>query len=99
MGPLSAAERAELLTRSPLAGQYDTVNDRDSAYEELTRRTKQRQQELAESVDEASRSSGKKSSRGDSAGLAFLKSAARSFGTQLGRHLVRGLLGALSGKR
>ncbi|TKA89244.1 DUF853 family protein [Guyparkeria sp. SB14A] len=99
MGPLSAAERAELLSRSPLAGQYDTVNDRDSAYEELARRTEARQKALDEQADAQPTTKGKSTSRGDSAGVAFLKSAARSFGTQLGRHLVRGLLGALSGKR
>ena len=34
-----------------------------------------------------------------SSGEAFLKSLARTAGTQIGRTIVRGILGAISGKR
>src|SRR5213082_415279 len=39
LGPISDAERAELLRRSPVAAKYDTPVDRESAYEKLTART------------------------------------------------------------
>src|SRR5437867_2123223 len=39
LGPISEAERAELLRSSPLAGKYDTAIDRESAYEKLKGRT------------------------------------------------------------
>ncbi len=35
LGPITDAERAALLARSPIAGRYDTVVDRDSAFERL----------------------------------------------------------------
>jgi DNA helicase HerA-like ATPase len=38
IGPVTPAERAELIQRSPLAGRYETALDRDSAYELLNGR-------------------------------------------------------------
>jgi uncharacterized protein len=38
IGPMTAEERAEALTRSPLAGRYEAAIDRDSAYEMLVGR-------------------------------------------------------------
>jgi hypothetical protein len=105
IGPLSPEERREVLGRSPLAGRYDTAQDRDSAYEELTRRAQQRQEQVAADARAAaeaaerthqSRSSG---NRRQSVGEALVKSAARSIGSQLGRQIMRGMLGALLGRR
>src|SRR5258708_14042407 len=39
LGPITDAERAELMRRSAVAGKYDTPVDRESAYEKLTQRT------------------------------------------------------------
>ena len=39
IGPVTAEERVDLITRSPLAGRYETPLDRDSAYETLSGRT------------------------------------------------------------
>ncbi len=44
LGPLTAAERQQLIAQSPVAGQYDRVIDRESAYERLTQRIEQNQQ-------------------------------------------------------
>ncbi len=38
IGPLTLQERATLMQRSPVAGKYDTPNDRQSAYELLAKR-------------------------------------------------------------
>lgn len=38
VGPLTPEERQALIVRSPLAGRYDTVIDRESAYERLAAR-------------------------------------------------------------
>ncbi|HEX4871649.1 MAG TPA: helicase HerA-like domain-containing protein [Nevskiaceae bacterium] len=38
IGPLTAAERAQLIQRSPLAGRYEALVDRESAYEKLQAR-------------------------------------------------------------
>jgi DNA helicase HerA-like ATPase len=36
MGPATDAERADIMAKSPVAGVYDTVKDRESAYEILS---------------------------------------------------------------
>ena len=47
VGPLTPEERRALIQGSPVAGQYDTVEDRESAYEVLTKRAQQKQEETA----------------------------------------------------
>ncbi|AOU99524.1 ATP-binding protein [Acidihalobacter yilgarnensis] len=105
IGPLSPEERREVIGRSPLSGRYDAVQDRDSAYEELNRRAQQRQTESAaqaraeaKAKTAAARKRVPAASRRQSAGEALVKSAARSIGSQLGRQLMRGVLGALLGR-
>ncbi|WP_028080147.1 helicase HerA-like domain-containing protein [Solimonas soli] len=39
IGPLTADERKTIVSRSPLAGRYEQMVDRESAYEKLTART------------------------------------------------------------
>ena len=52
LGPVTGAERAETLAASPVAGKYDTVLDRESAFERLAARTEQaaREASLAEEM-------------------------------------------------
>ena len=111
IGPLSDAERAEKLVSSPLAGKYDKMVDRESAYEMLQSRAakadeaKRRADELEAAAKERvaqekareKRERGTRSRRGNrqSIGEAMLKSAARSVGRSLGSRLIRGLLGSL----
>ncbi|MEN8200780.1 MAG: helicase HerA-like domain-containing protein, partial [Thermodesulfobacteriota bacterium] len=108
IGPISADEKKELMERSPVRGRYDTLVDRESAYEllkEREERLRQKRQEAAAELERekaAAREEKKKSkgsgSRRQSTGEAFVKSIARSFGSQIGRTLVRGILGSLIGK-
>jgi DNA helicase HerA-like ATPase len=49
LGPITAAERKGLMQNSPVAGTYDTVEDRESAYEILQKRSK----DSAATVEEA----------------------------------------------
>ncbi len=105
MGPVSAAERSQLLTQSLLAGVYDQALDRDSAYEilrrqaahalsESTARTRTQQQARHERAPtRKTPKSGLESMAG-----AMGRSAMRSLGSQLGRAIVRGLLGSLKGR-
>jgi uncharacterized protein len=103
IGPLTAEERAALLARSPLKGRYDTVLDRESAYEMLADRARlaaAREAALAaEAAERAAREKAEKQARRPSqrqgVGEAMLKSAARSVGSALGSRLVRGILGSL----
>jgi DNA helicase HerA-like ATPase len=105
IGPITDAERAEIIRRSPVAGRYDTPVDRESAYEKLKGRTAAKPAEPAHSSNPVSDILfGKTGPRGgrQSQGMveALAKSAARSIGSELGRQVLRGILGSvLGGKR
>jgi len=107
IGPAMDAERAEIFKRSPLKGRYDNQVDRESAYELLTKREQEMQKQrqmaaeeeaLRKEMERASRKP-RSSSRRQSVGESFLKSLARTAGTQIGRSIIRGILGAMTGKR
>lgn len=100
IGPASDTERNELLRRSPFAGRYDQEIDRISAHELLTERAEKaarEAEEAARAMEEEkkqkrlSRSTGRRQSVGE----ALVKSVARSIGSQVGRTLIRGILGSL----
>lgn len=100
IGPLSEAERANLIAQSPLAGRYDKPIDRESAYEMLM----VRRGAVPTDSDVPVKGAKEESSFGDQAG-AFLgslagqamKTAMRQAANQIGRQLVRGLMGSLLG--
>jgi DNA helicase HerA-like ATPase len=109
LGPLTDAERKAAIAASPIAGHYEKAVDRESAYEKLKARAEQVAQDAAaaQAPKESSLASdilfGKTGPRGgrQSQGLieAMAKSAARTVGSQVGRELIRGVLGSLLGKR
>jgi len=104
IGPLSDAERQEILQRSPLKGRYDQAVDRESAYEMLKKRAgetaRMEPAEHARSEQEkAARKTGGRRSNRQSVWEAMAKSAARSVGSSLGRQIMRGVLGSLLGGR
>ena len=101
IGPASDAERAELLRKSPFAGRYDNAVDRESAHEILTARAEKAAREAEEAArameekkrqERLARGSGR---RRQSVGEALMKSVARSIGSQMGRTIIRGILGSL----
>ena len=96
VGPLSEAERAALIASSPLRQRYQQAIDRESAYEILQQRAKQA--EAAQPARQSKADAGNTAVDvfGDLAGRA-LKSALRQTASQLGRQLVRGVLGSLLG--
>jgi hypothetical protein len=95
LAPLTPEERRRVLKASTVKGKYDEPVDRESAYERLQARA-------AERVDEEPVSRGRargaepRSEIADTLG-SMAKSVARSAGTQIGRELVRGILGSLFG--
>lgn len=103
IGPLTDAQRKEMINRSPFNGRYEQTVDRESAYELL----KQKAPELA--ADDLRENEAKTEKSGsvspvrtrtrESATEALLKSAARSIGSQVGRQIIRGVLGSLLGGR
>ncbi|MDK3158536.1 DUF853 family protein [Kamptonema cortianum] len=115
LGPASMEERAEVMKSSPVGPLYDKEVDRESAYEVLKSRAERAASEAArhEAVtappaansreySKAQRVSSPRKSRSDSTSQAFMKSAMRSAGTQLGREItkagpkiLRGILGSI----
>lgn len=103
IGPLPAEQRDTLMQRSPLRGKYDQAVDRESAYERLQARTetdraRQAEREAAVQRQKADRANRGRSPQRQSMGEAMAKSAARAIGSQLGRQIIRGLLGAMFGR-
>jgi len=99
IGAIDQPTRQSRIERSPLKGRYDDAVDRESAYEILKDRAEEAhaQQEKAQAAKPA-----KKAARGrqrQSTGEAFVKSAARAIGSQIGRQIMRGILGSLFGGR
>ncbi|MDT8421733.1 MAG: helicase HerA-like domain-containing protein [Desulfuromonadales bacterium] len=91
IGPATAAERETIRNRSPLAGRYEQSIDRESAHEKLAARATQ----IAATQPEKSDNPPKRASSRQSYGEAMAKSVLRSVGSQLGRQIVRGILGSI----
>ena len=106
IGPMDEKERAEQIGRSPFRGRYDTTLDRESAHEMLVKRAEQnaaqeealeREEAAREAAEREAKAASKTSrrSRRQSPTEAFMSSAARAIGSQLGRRVIRGVLGSL----
>ena len=112
IGPITPEERTASIKRSLVAGTYEQLVDRESAYEVLKAR---REQTAAAQPSQAPASApappatgsvfgdvlgsvfGGGSSRRQSAGEALVKSAARAVGSEVGRQIIRGVLGSILG--
>ena len=108
IGPVSADERRQIVQGSPVAGHYEQLTDRESAYERLKTRVEQKgavappapadgpfrsEPAPAPSGQPAPRQTGGR--RSDTLTQAMMKSVMRSAGSQIGRSLMRGILGSL----
>lgn len=102
IGPITPDERGKLIKSSPVYGQYDQTDDRESAYEKLTQRASERAeaQAKAEADRQAVREARASPRQRESATDRFVKNVAGSVGRQVGsmvvRSLVRGILGSLT---
>jgi len=103
IGPATAEERAAAIGRSPVGSQYDAAVDRESAHEILTRRAEQAAaQAEADAAQAAEQKAAQKQtnnsggSRRQSTWEAFTKTVVRTIGSNLGRQIVRGVLGSIS---
>jgi hypothetical protein len=106
IGPVTSTERTATIKRSLVAGVYEQLVDRESAYEVL----KARHAQTAAPPPEAPAATGSVfgdvlgsvlgggSSHRQSAGEAMVKSAARAIGSEVGRQLMRGVLGSMLGR-
>lgn len=97
--PLTMEERRRVMERSPLYGHYECTVDRESAYEKLRERIPApREEDSRELPLPGTRRSASRSQPADLLG-AFAKSAAHAIGSQIGRQIIRGVLGSLFGGR
>jgi DNA helicase HerA-like ATPase len=88
--PLTPAEREGIIKQSSIFGHYEKVVDRESAYEMLKARAPQAEKTTAPAGKTwQSEVTGTLSALG--------KSAARAIGTQVGREIMRGVLGSIFG--
>ncbi len=99
IGPIPEAERSALIRGSVVYGTYEKEVDRESAYEILQRRAEQAAEAAQVPGGASGRASGGGARRGQSPLEAFAASAMRSLGTQIGRQIVRGVLGSIFGGR
>jgi hypothetical protein len=118
IGPITPAQRKELIDNSIVAGVYEKAVDRESAFEALKGRTVARQEQAAQQPATAAGPTatgtavpserGMLDSLGDmlgggtrrtraSVGEQLIKSAASQIGREVGRQLIRGVLGSLLG--
>ncbi|MCE1227962.1 MAG: DUF853 domain-containing protein [Firmicutes bacterium] len=99
--PIESGERKGFMAQSLVAGVYDTMVDRESAFELLRAKAeesaKAAEQEAQRKAEEKeSHASGRQS---DSMLESFGKSVVRAAGSSIGRQLIRGVLGSLFGGR
>lgn len=92
--PLSPSERATVIAGSPVAGFYEKEVDRESAYEKLQARA---ETAASEAQSQAPVARGEVTGQVGSLLGAFATSAARAIGSQMGRQIIRGVLGSFFG--
>lgn len=112
IGPVTPEQRQQLLANSLVAGQYETIVDRESAYELLKAKAEQmaqtqaaldaqvaaqKEEEEAQKQAEREAKEAEKGNATTKAIGAFATSAARAIGSNVGRQIVRGVLGSLLG--
>jgi DNA double-strand break repair helicase HerA and related ATPase len=90
--PLDAGAREQIIKQSTLYGHYEKLLDRESAYEML----KARAPEAPSGQQRVPAQGGGKSEVGALLD-AFGKSAVRAIGSQVGREIIRGVLGSIFG--
>ena len=99
LSPITPAERQQVIKTSLLAGHYEQVIDRESAFEKLkVRADEAMQQEAVQAQAKAEAKAAKGSGRqSDSMVETFGKSLIRAAGSSIGRQLIRGVMGSLFG--
>jgi DNA helicase HerA-like ATPase len=105
LGPILPEERRAIIANSPVAGLYDAVVDRDSAFEVLAKKTRDKQlaEERQRLEDEERKATERtyqedrprRTSTRQSPAEAAMNSLARTVANRLGSALVRGILGSL----
>ncbi|MDD1715466.1 MAG: DUF853 domain-containing protein [Methanolinea sp.] len=97
--PLTPEERGAVIRSSPVYGNYEKTVERNSAYEMLAERAKAAIPPPEKKPEARTRvQSPQKKKTGANMLTTLAGSAARAAGTQVGREIIRGILGSLSKK-
>ena len=96
--PLTPEERLGIIKGSVIYGHYEKTIDRESAYEKLKVRAEQDENQEQASRLERQPAPKEQSQAGDLF-AAMAKSASHAIGSQIGRQIIRGVLGSLFGGR
>jgi len=114
IGPISGSERIGIIKASVLAGHYEAIEDRESAYEKIKGRVEQKQAESApasasQKTNEGGGGIGEmlggifgspttgKGRQRQGVAETLMKSAVRTIGNEVGRQIIRGVLGSIMG--
>jgi DNA helicase HerA-like ATPase len=107
LGPIDEAQRQALLANSIVAGVYEKAVDRESAFEILKGKHAPALQTASEGADDGLMgvmkdvlfgTTGPRGAKRDGLAQTVVKSAVRTIGTQVGREIMRGILGSVVGK-
>ncbi|HTG01174.1 MAG TPA: DUF853 domain-containing protein [Nitrospirota bacterium] len=94
--PLAQEERSAVIKASGLFGHYEKPVDRESAYEKLKSRAASEQTQAPDAPAGKGRAAEPQSEAVKLMG-AMAKSAAHAIGSQIGRQIIRGVLGSIFG--
>jgi hypothetical protein len=96
IGPISSSQRQQIISQSLLYGHYEKVIDRQSAYEML----KTRAQEVTKTNEPPPQAPAPRQRGGSprqTVTEAMVKSVVRAAGSQIGRQIIRGVMGSILG--
>ena len=102
IGSVTPADRDRVTRSSTVYGHYEKTLDRESAYELLKRRAMEAvpaSQPGSETGREGKGSASRGGRTPETMTEAMIKSAVRAAGSQMGRSLIRGVLGSILGRR
>lgn len=98
LGPATAEAKRMAMMADGVGGQYDKVQDRESAYEILNARAEKASQQAVR-AQTTSRPVARKAASRQTTGDAFVKSVTRAVGSSLGRtitrEIMRGIMGSM----
>jgi DNA helicase HerA-like ATPase len=98
VGPLGEEERQQIVRASAMLAKYEKTVDRESAYEKLKHQVEEKQPTSNSVSDVIFGKTGPRGGRQTQGMLeAATKSAARAIGSELGRQIMRGVLGSILG--
>lgn len=102
VGACAPESRQAAIRQSPHYGKFEQAMERESAFEVLRERAEQRaaqQQEMEEESARLREARSQRSRPADDPLVALTKSVVRSAGSQIGREIIRGILGSMFGSR